>query len=82
MDFPHVWVLHPVAAAAGAFLRSLVVEPPIKPGTPDPYEPPAPGELRPQTHLQIGPIIQYITTLVRSHDALPDPGHGIEHQSG
>ena len=82
VDFPHAWVLHPVAAAAGAFLKSLVVEPPIKPGTPDPYVPPGPGELRPETHLQIGPILQYITTLVRSHDELPDPGHGIAHQSG
>ena len=82
VDFPHAWVLHPVAAAAGAFLKSLVVEPPIKPGTPDPYVPPKPGELLPQTHLQIGPIMQYVTTLVRSHDELPDPGHGIEHQAG
>ena len=38
--------------------------------------------LFPRTHLQIGAIMQYITTLVRSHDELPDPGHGIEHQSG
>ena len=82
VDFPHAWVLHPVAAAAGAFLKSLVVEPPIKPGTPDPYAPPKPGELLPQTHLQIGPIMQYVTTLVRSHDEPPDPGHGIEHQAG
>ena len=82
VDFPHFWVLQPVGAAAGAFLKSLVVEPPIKPGTPDPYVPPSPGELRPETHLQIGPIMQYVTTLVRSHDELPEPGHGIEHQSG
>ena len=82
VDFPHGWVIHPIAAAAGAFLRTLATEPPVKPGTPDPYLPPGPGELRPQTHLQIGPIMQYITTLVRSHDELPDPGHGIEHQSG
>jgi arylsulfatase A-like enzyme len=82
VDFPHGWVIHPIAAAAGAFLRTLATEPPIKPGTPDPYTPPPPGELRPQTHLQIGPIMQYITTLVRSHEELPDPGHGIEHQSG
>ena len=75
-------MLHPVAAAAGAFLKSLVAEPPIKPGTPDPYVPPEPGELVPQTHLQIGPIMQYVTTLVRSHDELPDPGHGIAHHSG
>ena len=80
--FPHLWVLHPVAAAAGAFLKSLVAEPPIKPGTPDPYVPPKPGELVPQTHLQIGAIMQYVTTLVSSHDEPPDPDHGIAHQSG
>ena len=73
VDFPHGWVVHPIAAAAGAFLKSLVVEPPIKPGTPDPYAPPKPGELLPQTHLQIGPIIQYVTTLVRTHDEPPGP---------
>ena len=43
VDFPHAWVLHPIAAAAGAFLKSLVAEPPIKTGTPDPYTPPKPG---------------------------------------
>ena len=32
VDFPHGWVAHPIAAAAGAFLKSLVVEPPIKTG--------------------------------------------------
>jgi hypothetical protein len=42
VDFPHAWMLHPVAAAAGAFLKTLVVEPPIKPGTHDPYVPPEP----------------------------------------
>ena len=47
VDFPHGWVLHPIAAAAGAFLKTLVAEPPIKPGTPDPYVPPKPGELQP-----------------------------------
>ena len=45
VDFPHAWVVHPIAAAAGAFLKSLVVEPPIKPGTPDPYTPPKPGDV-------------------------------------
>ncbi|SIN75162.1 sulfatase-like hydrolase/transferase [Agromyces cerinus] len=82
VDFAHGWVVHPMAAAAGAFLKTLMIEPPIKPGTPDPYLPPKPGELVPQTHLQIGPIMQYITTLVRTHDELPDPSHGMEHQSG
>ena len=38
---------HPVAAAAAAFLKTLVAEPPIKPGTPDPYTPPKPGECKP-----------------------------------
>ena len=82
VDFPHAWVLHPVAAAAATFLKTLVMEPPIKPGTPDPYVPPKPGELLPQTHLQIGPIMQYVTTLVAEHDEPPDPSHGIEHQAG
>ena len=82
IDFPHVWVFHPMAAAAGAFLKTLAAEPPIKPGTPDPYVPPKPGELRPQTHIQIGVITQYVTTLVREHDELPDPHHGFEAASG
>jgi hypothetical protein len=51
VDFPQAWVLQPVAAAAGAFLKTLVAEPPIKPGTPDPYTPPKPGELRAEDHL-------------------------------
>ena len=59
-----------------------MAEPPIKPGTPDPYVPPEPGEVVAQTHLQIGAIMQYVTTLVRSHDEPPDPDHGIAHQSG
>jgi len=45
VDFAHIWVAHPMAAAAGAFLKSLAIEPPIKPGTPDPYTPPKPGQL-------------------------------------
>ena len=68
VDFPHGWVMHPMAAAAGAFLMSLVEEPPIKPGTPDPYTPPKPVSAQPQTHLQIGPIIQFVTSLVKTHD--------------
>jgi arylsulfatase len=82
VDFPHAWVMHPMAAAAGAFLKSLAMEPPIKAGTPDPYTPPKPGEFVPETHLQIGPIIQWVTSLSKEHDEPPDPDHGIEHQSG
>ena len=82
MTFRHVWVAHPIAAAAGAFLKSLVVEPPIKTGTPDPYTPPKPGTFKPETHLQIGPIIQFVTSLVQEHDEPPDPGHGIAHPTG
>jgi arylsulfatase len=87
VDFPHAWVVHPMAAAAGAFLKSLVIEPPIKPGTPDPYIPPAPGQLIPQEHLQIGPIVQFVTTL-RHPDGQPppvqqhQPEHGLSHASG
>ena len=82
VDFPHAWVLHPVAAAAGAFLKSLVAEPPIKPGTPDPYTPPKPGELRPRHTCRSARSSQYITTLVQVARRAPDPGHGIEHQAG
>jgi arylsulfatase len=82
VGFPHGWAVHPMAAAAAAFLKSLATEPPIKPGTPDPYTPPQPGELRAEEHLQIGPITQYVTSLTRSHDQLPDPHHGLEHSGG
>jgi|SRR5689334_18113442 len=82
VDFPHGWIMQPIAAAAGAFLQSLVREPPIKPGTPDPYTPPARGELRPEEHLQIGPITQYVMSLVKTYDELPAPYHGLEQASG
>lgn len=80
--FPHAWVLHPMAAAVAAFLKTLVIEPPIKPGTPDPYQPPTPGELRTEEHLQLGVITQYVTSLVRSHDDAPSPHHGLGVQTG
>ena len=82
VDFPHAWVMHPMAAAIAAFTRTLVTEPPIKPGTPDPYTPPAPGELRPEEHLQLGVITQFVTTLVKSHETAPPPHTGLEHQTG
>jgi arylsulfatase len=87
VDFGHVWVLHPMAAAAGAFLKSLAIEPPVKPGTPDPYTPPKPGRLVPQEHLQIGPIVQYVTTLHHPDGQPPDvsrhqPEHGMRHSAG
>jgi len=82
IDFVHFWVTHPMAAAAGAFLKTLVIEPPIKPGTPDPYTPPKPGEFQPVSHLQIGAITQYVLSLQQTHDEMPDPHHGIEHQTG
>ena len=81
VDFPHAWVLHPVAAAAAAFLKTLVKKPPVKPGNPTRTCLPNPVSCVP-THLQIGPIMQYVTTLVAEHDELPDPSHGIEHQAG
>ena len=82
VTFAHGWVAHPMAAAAMAFLKSMAMEIPIKPGTPDPYIPPKPGELRPEEHLQIGPITQYITSLSRTHEQLPDPHHGLEQVAG
>jgi len=83
VDFPHAWVTHPMAAAAGAFIKSLAVEPAIKPGTPDPYEPPKPGELVPQEHFQLGAILQYVTALVKSDVEVPDAHHvGVGHSGG
>ena len=69
VGFAHAWVLHPMAAAVSAFVASLVEEPPIKVGTPDPYEPPAGGDVRLQEQLQLGAITQFITTATWSHDA-------------
>lgn len=82
VDFPHAWVIHPIAAAVGAFLKSLSTEPPIKSGTPDPYAPPAPDSYRPEEHLQVGVITQYVNALVRDHDEIPDPAHGFSHATG
>ena len=82
VDFPHGWVAHPMAAAADAFLASLAKESPIKPGTPDPYTPPEPGEMQAQTRLEIGILTQYVTTLVEHHDEMPPVTAGIEHQTG
>jgi arylsulfatase len=82
VDFAHGWVVHPIAAAAETFLMTLAVEPPIKPGTPDPYTPPAPGELQAQTSIQIGPITQYVTALVHTNGTVQQPDHGLAHQSG
>jgi hypothetical protein len=80
--FPHAWVFHPMAAAAGAFLKSLAIEPPIKPGTPDPYTPPEPGQLIPQEHLQIGPIMQFVTTLHYPDGRPPPDVRQHEHDTG
>jgi len=84
VDFAHLWVIHPMAAAAGAFLKSLAAEPPIESGTPDPYTPPEPGQLKPEKHLQIGPIVQMVTTLVDSNGAVHEhePTVGLVHHAG
>ncbi len=80
--FPHGWVFHPMAAAVLAFLKSLAVEPPIKTGTPDPYQPPKPGELRVEEHIQLGVIIQYVTTLAKTHEQAPPPTTGFDGSTG
>jgi arylsulfatase A-like enzyme len=80
VDFPHAWVFHPMAAAVLAFMSTLAIEAPIKPGTPDPYEPPPPGELRAEEQIQLGLITQFITTLVKP-DQQGTPATGFEHQS-
>ena len=45
--------------------------------------PPPPGEWQSQTSLQIGPMIQFVTPLVKTHDEVQQPDHGIQvHQAG
>jgi arylsulfatase A-like enzyme len=78
VSFPHAWVAHPMAAAASAFMRTLEIEPPIKPGTPDPYVPPKPGELQPEEHIQLGFITQFVTTLVKTNKKMQEPYIGLD----
>lgn len=33
-------------------------------------------------HLQIGPVTQYVTSLVKTHDEFPQPHYGLEHAGG
>ena len=90
VDFPHAWVAHPMAAAAAAFMQSLAIEPPIQPGTPDPYTPPKPGDYRVEERLQLGPITQMVHELVRvapppdGEDGAENPKvhHGFQHGGG
>jgi len=82
VGFPHAWVAHPMAEAVLMFLKTLAIEPPIKPGTPDPYLPPKPGEFRVEEQLQIGVITQFITTLSRARQGVPDASTGLDVQTG
>lgn len=82
VDFPHAWVFHPMAAAAISFLKTLAIEPPIKSGTPDPYVPPKPGEMRVEEQLQIGVLTQFVTALTRTPKESPPPEHGVTIQTG
>jgi hypothetical protein len=63
-------------------MKTLAVEPPIKPGAPDPYEPPKSGELRAEEHIQLGVITQFVTTLVRYVEEATPPQAGFEGLSG
>jgi arylsulfatase A-like enzyme len=80
--FPHIWVIQPMALAAAAFLKSLAVEPPIKPGTPDPYVPPKPGEWVVQDTLEIGAITKYATMLHPRDGGPPKPAHQHQPEHG
>ena len=68
VGFAHAWVFHPMAAAVSAFMSSLAQEPPIKVGTPDPYLPPAPADIRIEEQVQLGVITQFVTTLGTKRD--------------
>ena len=71
-----------------AFLKSLAIEPPIKPGTPDPYTPPPRGQLVPQEYIQIGPMTQFVTMLHHPNGGPPanvrqhQPDHGLAQHTG
>lgn len=82
VGFPHIWAVHPMAAAVAAFLHTLAIEPPIKPGTPDPYLPPTPDDLRAEEHIELGVITQYVTTLTNARLAQRTPDTGFDHASG
>lgn len=71
--------VHPMAAAAAAFLKTLAAEPRSSPA---PHPLPVPGLLQAEEHLQFGATIQYLTALTRSHDQPPDPHHGVGHSEG
>jgi arylsulfatase len=72
----------PPATPVAAFLKSFALEPPIKTGTPDPYLPPKPGELRIEEHIQLGVIAQFVTTLVKAYKQAPPPDTGIQGNTG
>jgi arylsulfatase len=78
--FSHIWVLQPMAIATVEFLKTLAIEPPIKPGTPDPYVPPKRGDWVVTDELQVGPITKYATVLHPSNGGPPKPAH--EHEPG
>ena len=82
VDFAHYWVVQPMAAAVAAFLKTLTVELPIRPGTPDPYVPPPPDELKVEQQLQIGYMTQYVTTLSRTLPQMPPHEPEIHHPAG
>jgi hypothetical protein len=70
---------HPIRSGTQ---KTLAIEPPIKPGTPDPYLPPNPGEVRVEEHLQLGVITQYVSSLTRTRERMPEPEHGVEIPTG
>ena len=82
VDFPHAWVMHPMAAATSAFLMSLAMEPPIKAGTPDPYTPPHPGEWQPRDPhpARADHPVRHVARQDPRRTQQPD--HGLEHQAG
>ena len=40
------------------------------------------GELRIEEHVQLGVIIQYVTTLAKTHDQAPPPTTGFDGSTG
>jgi hypothetical protein len=56
--------------------------PNIQPHTADFYTPSRSGQLAVEEHLQLGSIIQYVTSTVGTHDRPPVPNHDLGHVLG
>jgi hypothetical protein len=62
-----------MAAALESFVQPLVIAPRIEPRVPGSYEPPGPGDTRPQENFQLGIITRFVTTIVKAGEQTSPP---------